>query len=258
MRRTTIGWVVAVMSSWCGSGRITGRTLRGVRGADGHGWFVTLEGPEGSGKTTQAELLAAAARTAGLDVVLTREPGGTRLGERIRSVLLDDATVLTDAIDARTETLLFNAARAQLVAEVIEPAIGRGALVVCARFADSTVAYQGYGLGLDTGELRAIERFATHGLRPDLTILLDLPVAAGLERKGADETTRFEALDVAFHERVRRGFLRLADEERGRFVVVDGLRPPDDVLRDVRAAAARLPGLERLSDPAPDPARMRR
>lgn len=229
-----------------------------MRGTVAHGWFVTLEGSEGSGKTTMAERLAATARSAGLDVVLTREPGGTPTGERIRSILLENPAVPADALDSRSEALLFNAARAQLVAEVIAPAVGRGALVVCARFADSTLAYQGYGLGLDVGELRAIERFATGGLRPDLTILLDLPVDAGLRRKGADEATRFERLDLAFHDRVRHGFLRLAAEEPDRFAVVDALHPADEVLFDVRAAAARLPGLERLGDPALRPARIDR
>jgi dTMP kinase len=205
---------------------------------------VTLEGPEGSGKTTQAERLARAASGAGLDVVLTREPGGTSLGEEIRSLLLRDGGA---AIDARAEALLFNAARAQLVSERIEPALARGSLVVCARFADSTVAYQGYGRGLDVAELRALERIATGGRLPDLTLLLDLPVGVGLSRKGADETTRFEGLDLDFHERVRAGFLALGAAEPRRIVVIDARRSPDDVEAAVVAAVARIPGLEAVT-----------
>ena len=178
------------------------------------GCFITLEGPEGSGKTSQAEALRARLADAGATVVLTREPGGTRIGERIRAILLDTAVAgdhVVAAQDARTDALLFNAARAQLVAEVIGPAIDRGDVVVCARFADSTLAYQGYGAGLPRDELRTLERFATDGLRPDLTIVLDLPPEVGLARKSAAEVTRFEAgFDLAFHERVRAGFLALA------------------------------------------------
>ena len=154
-------------------------------------------------------------------MTLSREPGGTAAGERIRELLLraDPAAV---PIGPRTDVLLFNAARAQHVDEVIEPALARGEVVIVARYADSTLAYQGFGSGQPVDELRAIGAYATAGLRPDLTILLDVPVAAGLARKGADEHLRFEAaFDVAFHERVRAGFLRLAAEDPSRWVVVD-------------------------------------
>jgi dTMP kinase len=210
------------------------------------GWFITLEGPEGSGKTSQAEELRTRLEDGGATVVLTREPGGTRIGERIRAILLETATAGdTSGQDARTDALLFNAARAQLVAEVIGPAIGRGDVVVCARFADSTLAYQGYGAGLPRDELRTLERFATDGLRPELTIVLDLPPEVGLARKSAAELTRFEAgFDLAFHERVRAGFLALAAAEPGRFVVVDATLPFEAVADAIMAAVGdRLPDL---------------
>lgn len=210
------------------------------------GCFITLEGPEGSGKTSQAEALRTHLVAAGSTVVLTREPGGTRTGERIRAMLLEtSASGTPDTHDPRTDALLFNAARAQLVAEVIGPAIARGDVVVCARFADSTLAYQGYGAGLPRDELRMLERFATDGLRPDLTIVLDLPPAVGLARKSAAEVTRFEAgFDLAFHERVRAGFLALAASEPGRFVVIDATRPFEVVSDTIVAAVAeRLPEL---------------
>lgn len=216
----------------------------------GRGWFVTLEGPEGSGKTTQAARLGELAAHAGVRHVLTREPGGTATGERIREMLLDGGAD-ANPIDPRTDALLFNAARAQLVAEVIEPALVQGALVVCARFADSTLAYQGYGRGLPLDKLRRLEAFATGGLRPDLTVLLDLPAEVGLARKGVDERTRFEAgFDLAFHRRVRDGFLRLAAEEPDRFAVVDATADPEAVFAAIVAALARLPDLAAALDPA--------
>jgi dTMP kinase len=207
---------------------------------------LTIEGPEGAGKTTQAERLRRAAEDADIAVVATREPGGTPLGEQVRTLLL-----ARDAgHDPRADALLFNAARAQLVADVIRPALERGALVICTRFTDSTLAYQGYGAGLPVAELRALADVATGGLRPDLTLLLDLPTELGLARK-SDEQTRFETdFPTDFHRRVREGFLALAGDEPGRFVVVDAARPADAVAADVRAAAARLPGLEVLAPPA--------
>ncbi len=191
------------------------------------------------------------AREGGLDVVLTREPGGTPVGERIRSILLGAGPLGAGPADIypRTDALLFNAARAQLVGEVIRPALQRGALVISTRFADSTLAYQGYGAGLPLAELRAVERLATGGLRPDLTILLDLPAEVGLARKTGGEITRFESeLDVRFHRRVRDGFLELAARERDRFAVVDAAQSPDRVAEAVLAAASRLPGLEALAE----------
>ena len=207
------------------------------------GWFITIEGPEGAGKTTQAARLEAWLRGVGVAVVRTREPGGTRLGEQLRDLLLS-APAGAAQIDPLADALLFNAARRQLVAEVIRPALDGGVSVVCARFADSTLAYQGYGSGLDLATLRSLAAIATAGLRPDLTILLDLPVEVGLARKTetADQT-RFETdFDVAFHRRVRDGFLSLAAAEAGRFAVVDAATSEEAAWSAVRVAVGRLVG----------------
>jgi dTMP kinase len=184
-------------------------------------------------------------RARGLEVVTTREPGSTPLGERIRALLLDTEPKIDHAGVA--DALLFAASRAQHVAEVIRPALSRGAVVLCDRYADSSLAYQGGGSGVPMDELRAVQRFATGGLLPDLTILLDLPVEVGLSRK-SDEVTRFEAYqDVAYHERVRATFLGFASAEPARYVVVDAAAAPDTVLAGAVAAVARLadrwPGL---------------
>lgn len=207
----------------------------------GRGRFITFEGPEGAGKTTQVETLRAALEAEGRTVVVVREPGGTSTGERIRALLLD-AGADGVALVPRTDALLFNAARAQLVAEVIEPALAAGTIVVSDRFADSTVAYQGYAAGLPIEDLRAIERFAVNGVQPDLTILLDLPADTGLGRKAGEET-RFETtFDAAFHERVRQGFLSLASEDATRFAIVDARLAPDEVARAIRQAIERVLG----------------
>ena len=211
--------------------------------AKGRGWFVTVEGADGSGKTHQAARLAAVARAAGIPTTLTREPGGTWAGDRIREILLG-ASSTNERISPRADALLFSAGRAQLVAEVVEPGLAQGELVIDARHADATLAYQGFGRGLPVEELRAIQRFATGGRFPDLTILLDIPAEAGLARKASEERNRFEAgFDLAFHRRVRRGYLRLAAAEPERFVVVDASPDPDTVFADVLAALDRLPDL---------------
>jgi len=193
--------------------------------------FITFEGPDGAGKSSQALRLADRLRELGRDVVLTREPGGTALGEQLRQVLL-----ASDAVrDGLTDALLFNAARHQLVVEVIGPALERGATVVCDRFSDSTLAYQGYGAGVPLDRLRALAELATGGLRPNLTLLFDLPPEEGLRRRddgAAAEVTRFESAaehDLAFHRRVREGFLALAAAEPERWRVVDAARPADEV-----------------------------
>jgi dTMP kinase len=184
------------------------------------GLFVTVEGPEGAGKTTQAARLARFVEGRGRTVTLVREPGGTELGERLREILLERRSAGT--ILPRADALLFNASRAQLVEEVIRPALVRGDVVIATRYTDSTLAYQGYGLGLPLDQLRDVERFATGGLVPRRTVLLDVPVEVGLARKGIRDRTRFEsAYDRAFHERVRAGFLELARLEPARIRVVD-------------------------------------
>jgi dTMP kinase len=201
------------------------------------GTFITFEGPEGGGKTVLARKLAEELQRRGRVVRNVREPGGTRVGERLRAVLLEKAGPDALVIDARADALMFSAGRAQLVAEVIRPAIERGEVVIDARHADSTLAYQGYGMGLPLDELRPIQRFATGGLVPDLTILLDVPVHVGLGRKSGEGVNRFEStFDVAFHERVRAGYLAMAAAEPNRYRVIDSSRPLDRVLPEVIAA----------------------
>ena len=202
------------------------------------GVFITLEGPDGSGKSSLMPRLADALRAAGCEVVTTREPGSTPLGEQIRRLVLDTEPRIDRTAPA--DALLFAASRAQHVAEVIEPALHRGAVVLCDRFADSSLAYQGAGSGVPMDDLRAVQRFATSGLVPDLTILLDLPVDVGLGRKSA-EVTRFEAFqDVAYHQRAREAFLGFAAEEPRRYAVVDATGDEASVLADAVAALGRI------------------
>lgn len=206
----------------------------------GRGRFITIEGPEGSGKTTQVERLAERLRSAGHEVLVTREPGGTRLGEQLREILLARHGGV-EPTDALTDAFLFEAARRQLVRQVIRPALANGSIVVCGRYSDSTLAYQGYGAGAPLDLLRAIDAAATDALRAHITILLDLPVEVGLARKGPDETTRFEAeQDVAFHRRVRTGFLALAADEPDRFAVVDATPSADKVADEVWSIVAEM------------------
>jgi len=207
------------------------------------GKLITLEGPEGAGKTVLAKRLVEELVRRGHRVRSTREPGGTRLGERLRAILLEAGGGAEARVDPRADALLFNAARAQLVSEVMEPALEAGEVVICARFTDSTLAYQGFGAGLPIDELRAIAALATGGLAPDRTILLDVPPEVGLRRKTDASRNRFEAsFDLAFHERVRAGFLELARQEPARFRVVDSNRRLDVVAPEVIAAAIEILG----------------
>lgn len=197
------------------------------------GAFITIEGPDGGGKTTQADHLAAHLRDLGRPVHVTREPGGTWLGERIR-VLLLERTGSTAPTDPLADALLFNAARRQLVREVIRPELAAGTTVICARFTDSTLAYQGFGAGVDIDLLRRMDDAATDGLHPDLTVLLDVQVEAGLARKAPGDVTRFEAeYDLGFHRRVREGFLAIAAAESDRIAVVDATGGIEDVSREI-------------------------
>jgi dTMP kinase len=214
------------------------------------GVFISLEGLDGSGKSTMAERLVRAFRTAGLDALLTREPGGTSLGEHVRSILLRDEST---TIVPRAETLLFAAARAQLVDEVIRPALERGAVVVTDRFTDSSLAYQWGGRGVDKDGIGAVQLMATAGLEPDIKILLDLPVETALGRRlaHAGQVNRLDKEGVQFHARVRSAYHRLAEADPGRWRVVDASRSEDQVWADVSrlvdlnglsAASARLLG----------------
>ena len=183
------------------------------------GLLITIEGIEGAGKTTLAAALAERLRSRGNEVVVTSEPGGGPIGERIRRILLDPSNSITD----RAELLLFEAARAQHVETLIRPALERGAVVICDRYTDSSIAYQGAARGLGTEAVRQLNDFATGGLRPDLTILLDLPAQDGLARQS--RVDRVSSEGQAFHEAVRQGFLEAAKAEPDAFVVIDASKP---------------------------------
>lgn len=206
--------------------------------------FITFEGPEGSGKTTQIQLLATALRDQGYTVTQTREPGGTDIGDQIREVL---HTLKNEKMHARTELLLYTASRAQLVAEVIRPRLAAGEIILSDRYVDSTLAYQGYGRGLDLTTLRLILDFATEGLKPDLTLYLDISPEAGLERrqiaaKQGAEWNRLDALALDFHQRVQVGYQTLIQLEPARWVVIDGMGGVEIIQERIRQAVfPRLP-----------------
>lgn len=199
------------------------------------GVFITIEGGDGAGKTTQATILQRRLEAAGRKVVLTRDPGGTPVGEEIRAVLLGAARregegQAPSSLAPQAEALLFEASRAQLVRDVIRPALERGEIVVCDRYSDSTLAYQGYGRGLDIETLEAADKLATGGVKPDLSVFLDLPVEAALGRKGErEEQDHVGGQDRAFHERVRRGFEELAAKEPRRWLAIDAALPIETV-----------------------------
>jgi dTMP kinase len=203
--------------------------------------FITFEGIEGSGKSVQARLLVQRLSREAVPVLHTREPGGTPLGDRVRDIVLMHADLHTVA---RAEALLMCTSRAQLVQEVIRPALVRNEVVVCDRFADSTLAYQGYGRGLPIEQLEAVIDFATAGLSPDMTILLDLPVEIGLARKQAQPAAarnRFEEEARAFHERVRTGYRELAQREPKRWRCFDAQKTPEELSDEIwRSVAAEL------------------
>jgi dTMP kinase len=204
-------------------------------GRSGRGRFVTFEGGEGAGKSTQVRRLAARLEERGIRAVLTREPGGSPRAEEIRALILSGATA---ELGAATETVLFYAARADHLAETIRPALASGAWVVCDRFSDSTRAYQGAAGGVDPKLIAALEKVVVGGTKPDLTIVLDLPARDGMaraaSRRGAAEgADRFEAEGMAFHERLRKAFLRIAKDEPHRCAVVDAALPEDDVADSV-------------------------
>lgn len=200
--------------------------------------FITLEGPEGSGKSMQICKLAEFVREQGFEVLTTREPGGTFIGDQIREVIMRmDNTMM----HPNTEILLFCAARAQIVTEVIMPNLEKGVVVISDRYGDSTLAYQGYGHGLDLKILKDILQFATGGLQPELTLLLDVDVDEGLNRKikGGSEWNRLDAQQVEFHRRVRTGYKEMAGAEPDRWQVINASNDPQTVQKDIRAVVLK-------------------
>ena len=201
--------------------------------------FITLEGPEGSGKSMQICEIAEFLRGHGKQVLTTREPGGTFIGDQIREVIMRmDNTMMSP----RAEILLFCAARAQIVEEVIRPNLQKGLVVISDRYADSTLAYQGYGHGLDLETLKLILHFATGGLKPDLTLLLDVDVEEGLNRRriGGGEWNRLDAQQLAFHQRVRQGYLKMAEEEPMRWRVINARQKPPQVQADIQSVLKEI------------------
>ena len=201
--------------------------------------FITFEGGDGSGKTTQLKALESYLRARGRPCLSTREPGGTSLGQLIRQVLLE---VGKQPITSPTELFLYLADRAQHIHEVIIPALEQGKIVLCDRHTDSTLAYQGYGRGIDLGLLRSLNDIASQGIKPDLTLLFDCPVEIGLSRSAqrqsqtasARNEDRFEQEKIEFHERVRAGFLELARAEPRRFRIIDAARPAGEIEREIK------------------------
>lgn len=205
--------------------------------------FITLEGPEGSGKTMQLPKLADYLRQQGYDVLTTREPGGTSISEQIRTVLHN---LENKEMNPRTEILLFQASRAQLVEQVIRPHLAKGGVVLSDRYADSTLAYQGYGHQMDIQPLKALVTFATGGLKPDLTILLDVDVETGLRRKELKgEWNRLDAYNLEFHHRAHQGYLQLVQDEPGRWVVIDATQSPAQVQNEMRRVVSERLALSR-------------
>ncbi len=206
--------------------------------------FITLEGPEGSGKTSHMKPLTAWLTEQGYSVFPTREPGGTEISEQIRTIIHD---LKNTSMHPRTETLLYQAARAQIVEQVIRPKLAEGSIVLCDRYFDSTIAYQGYGHQQNLEEVRALVRYATGGLVPDLTLLLDVDVQIGLQRSSqrrsnGGEWNRLDAYDLEFHQRVRSGYLQMARQEPERWVVVDAGREWSLIEEELRQAImSRLP-----------------
>ncbi|MGQ9708794.1 MAG: dTMP kinase [bacterium] len=201
------------------------------------GLLITFEGVEGSGKSTQAQQLVEYLREKGMKVIFLRDPGGTAIGERVRELLLDPKVA---GMDGRTELFLYLASRNQLVREKILPGINNGNIVVCDRFADSSVVYQGYGRQLGERLILRLNKLASSGLKPDLTILIDLPVAVGYQRKGKEKLDRVEQEKIQFHLRVRDGYLRLARRAAGRIKLVNGNRSPDEIQTEIRSLVSRF------------------
>ena len=190
--------------------------------------FIAFEGGDGSGKSTQVRSLLRRLRRRGVKVLHTREPGGTPLGQSLRRLLKSGETMAP-----MSELMLFEAARAQLVQQVIRPFLDQGGVVIADRFTSSTMAYQGYGRGLDRELIERLNREATGGLEPDLTVLLDLPVETALARKGGGNSDKFDNAPVDFHRKIRRGYSALAASDPGGWLVLDGQRPPEELSREI-------------------------
>jgi dTMP kinase len=200
------------------------------------GKFITFEGSEGSGKSTQSKLLVRYLKRKGFPVIFLREPGGTKISEKIRKILLDHKN---DSMSASCELLLYMASRAQVVAEIIKPHLVKGTIVICDRFLDSTVAYQGYGLGMDLKLIRYMGSFATQGIQPDLTVFLDVPVKEGLKHRHLCED-RIEKRPLSYHERVRRGYLKIARFEPSRFKIVKLEKEKSETQEKIRELVKRV------------------
>ena len=214
-----------------------------LRSGQRSGFFITLEGIEGCGKTTQSRALASWLRTQGYKVLETREPGGTPLAEEIRALLLNSPSPQQrhERMTPVCEAALVLAARSHHVAHKIRPALSQGQVVICDRFSDSTLAYQGYGRGLDIADLEIYNDFVTSDLVPDLTFLFDLPVKQGLARRQQTRTqNRLDRESLSFHERVRRGFLVLASKDPKRLQVVDGRNSPDIIALEVQTITRKI------------------
>ena len=202
--------------------------------------FITFEGPDGSGKSTQVKLLAEALTAAGHQVLTVREPGGTPIGEQIRDVV---HSLRNREMGDRAECLLYNAARAQLVDQLILPQLRRGGVVLCDRYADSTMAYQGHGRGLDLAAVKSVIAFATQNLKPDVTFYLDIDVETGIERrKHGGEWNRLDDQALEFHRRVRAGYLQMMADEPERWVKIDAARAVEEIQADIRAEVEKKLG----------------
>jgi len=200
--------------------------------------FFTLEGPDGSGKTSHVQPLVEFLQAQGYKAFATREPGGTSISEQIRMVIHD---LKNTEMHPRTETLLYQAARAQIVEQLIRPKLAKGYIVLCDRYADSTLAYQGYGHQQDLDEIRRMIHFATGGLVPDLTLLLDVDVEVGLKRRSrGGEWNRLDAYTLEFHQRVRNGYLEMARAEPKRWVIIDASQPWDAVQKELRGVVSKI------------------
>ncbi|MBN1368051.1 MAG: dTMP kinase [Dehalococcoidales bacterium] len=199
--------------------------------------FITFEGGEGCGKSYQTRILFNTLNKLAIPVVLTHEPGGTPVGDRITRLL---KWAKKEDISGLTELLLFNASRSQLIDKLIKPALQDGKIVICDRFTDSTLAYQGYGRGISIDLIKQMNETAARGLKPDLTVLLDLPVGAGLQRKSKQKADRFHQENLVFHDNIRTGFLELAKKEPQRWLVIDASQSRTDISRQIWELVSKL------------------